>query len=328
MSNQLEPKAIFHLINGKLLQLESEIENRLDSHIDIISRIGEHIYQSKGKRIRPALVLLSAHLGDYRGDKDILYGMIMEFIHTASLIHDDIVDGAAIRRGMPSINFRWGNDLTVLLGDYIYINSIDIALRQDNLNILRLISSITKNMIEAELIQTTKRADITLSEEEYTEIIKGKTAYLFSGCSQIGGILADVSSQQEQALRAYGLNLGLAFQLIDDLLDYFATEEELGKPVGTDLKEGKVTLPLIYLLQKADKSLLKMMKRDLQGKEPYPLFWKDIVQLMRDYGIEAAIQQKALHYATIAKHSLTPFDKSPARQAMEGLADFVVYRDR
>jgi len=324
----LEPKAIFHLIDGKLLQLESEIEKRLDSHIDIISRIGEHIYLSKGKRIRPALLLLSARLGGYQGDEDILYGTIMEFIHTASLIHDDIVDEAAIRRGMPSINFRWGNDLTVLLGDYIYINSIDIALQQSNLKIIRILSSVTKNMIEAEIIQTTKRGDVTLSEEEYTEIIKGKTACLFSGCSQIGGVLADVSPQQEEALRAYGLNLGIAFQLIDDLLDYFASEEELGKPVGTDLKEEKVTLPLIYLLQKADKRLLKMIKGSLQGKESYTLFWKEIVQLMRDYEIKAAMQQKALHYATIAKHCLTSFDNTPARQAMERLADFVVYRDR
>ncbi len=324
----MEPKDIFHLIDGKLLRLESEIEKRLDSHIDIISRIGEHIYQSKGKRIRPALLLLSSRLSGYQGDKDILYGIIMEFIHTASLIHDDIVDGAATRRGLPSINFRWGNDLTVLLGDYIYINSIDIALQQSNLKILRLLSSVTKNMIEAEIVQTTKRGDITLSEEQYTEIIKGKTAYLFSGCSQIGGILARVSSEQEDALRAYGLNLGIAFQLIDDLLDYFSTEEKLGKPVGTDLKEEKVTLPLIYLLQKADKSLLKMIKRGLQGKESYTLFCREIVQLMRDYEIETATQQKALHYATIAKQSLAPFEESPARQAMERLADFVIYRNK
>lgn len=319
---------MFHLIDHKLLQLEREIERNLDSHIDIISQIGEHILQSKGKRIRPALLLLSAHLSGYQGDKDILFGMVMEFIHTASLIHDDIVDEAQMRRGLPSINFRWGNDLTVLLGDYIYINSIDLALRQSNLKILRLLSFVTKNMIESELIQTTKRGDITLSEEEYTEIIKGKTAYLFLGCSQIGGILADVPPQQEEALRIYGLNLGIAFQLIDDLLDYFATEEELGKPVGTDLKEGKVTLPLIYLLQKADKSLIKMVKKGLQGKESYPLFRREIVQLMRDYGIEADTKQKALQYATLAKHSLTPFDNSPAQQAMERLAEFVVYRDR
>ena len=324
----MEPKAIFHLIDGKLLQLEREIERSLDSHIDIISKIGEHIYQSKGKRIRPALLLLSARLSGYQGDNDILYGLVAEFIHTASLIHDDIVDGAQMRRGLPSINLRWGNDLTVLLGDYIYISSIDLALQQSNLKILRLLSSVTKKMIEAELIQTTKRGDITLSEEEYTEIIKGKTAYLFSGCSQIGGILADVPLQQEEALRSYGLNLGIAFQLIDDLLDYFATEEELGKPVGTDFKEGKVTLPLIYLLQKADKGLINMIKRGLQEEESYPIFWKEIVQLMRDYEIEAATKQKALHYATVAKHSLTPFNNSPARQAMERLAEFVVYRNR
>ncbi len=324
----MEPKAIFHLIDDKLIQLEREIERRLDSRLDIISRIGEHLLQSKGKRIRPVLLLLSARLSGYQGDKDILYGIVMEFLHTASLIHDDIVDGAQMRRGLPSINFRWGNDLTVLLGDYLYINSMDLALQQSNLKIVRLLSSVTKKMIEAELIQTTKRGDISLSEEEYTEIIKGKTAYLFSGCSQIGGILADVPSQQEEALRAYGLNLGIAFQLIDDLLDYFSTEKELGKPVGTDFKEGKVTLPLIYLLQKADKSLMKMIRSGLHEKEPYPLFRKEIAQLMRDYAIEAATKQKALHYATAAKHSLAPFDDSPARQAMEGLAEFVVYRKR
>jgi len=324
----LEPKAVFHLIDGKLIQLEREIKRKLDSRLDIISRIGEYILQSKGKRIRPVLLLLSARLSGYQGDKDILYGMVMEFIHTASLIHDDIVDEAQTRRGLPSINFRWGNDLTVLLGDYVYINSMDLALQQSNLKIVRLISSVTKKMIEAELIQTTKREDITLSEEEYTEIIKGKTAYLFSGCSQIGGILADVPTQQEEALRAYGLNLGIAFQLIDDLLDYFSTEKELGKPVGTDFKEGKLTLPLIYLLQKVDKGLIKMIKRGLYERESYPLFWKEIAQLMRDYGIEVATKQKALHYVTAAKQSLAPFDNSPARQAMEKLAEFVVYRKR
>ena len=186
---------------------------------------------------------MAARLSGYKGDRAVLYASVVEFIHTATLVHDDIIDGADLRRGRLAVHSRWGNDITVLLGDYLYIKSMAMALTQDSLEIIRLLCDVTLRMIEGELYQLTKTGDVDITEEEHFEIIRRKTAFLFGGCAQIGGMLGGVTPEQETALRDYGFNLGIAFQLVDDLLDYTADAAALGKPVGGDLREGKVTLP-------------------------------------------------------------------------------------
>src|SRR5438105_5011215 len=189
---------------------------------------------------------MAARLGGYDGDRAILYAAVVEFIHTATLVHDDIIDDADLRRGRLAVHSRWGNDITVLLGDYLYIKSMALALTHDTLDIVRLLCDVTLKMIEGELYQLTKNGDAGISEDEHFDIMRRKTAYLFAGCAQIGGVLGRVSHEHELALREYGFNLGIAFQLADDLLDYTGDVETVGKPIGSDLREGKVTLPLIH----------------------------------------------------------------------------------
>src|SRR4051812_39930852 len=192
---------------------------------------------------------MASRLGGYTGDRAVLFAAAIEFIHAATLVHDDIIDESELRRGRLAVHAQWGNDVTVLLGDYLYNKSMALALTHDTLDIVRVLCDVTLKMIEGELYQLTKNGDADISEDEHFEIIRRKTAYLFGGCAQIGGMLGKIPTEREQALREYGFNLGIAFQLVDDLLDYTGDAQAVGKPLGSDLREGKVTLPLIHLLK-------------------------------------------------------------------------------
>src|SRR5688500_1579974 len=211
--------------------------------------MGRYIQNSGGKRVRPAVLLMSARLTGYTGDRAVLYAAVVEFIHTATLVHDDIIDGADMRRGRLAAHSRWGNDITVLLGDFLYIKSMSLALTQDSLEIIRLLCDVTLRMIEGELYQLTKNGDAQITEDEHFDIIRRKTAYLFSGCAQIGGMLGNTTTDQVRARREYGCKPGIACQLMDDLLDFTGDTDALGKPVGGDLREGKLTLPVIRLMR-------------------------------------------------------------------------------
>ncbi len=213
---------IFEPIREDLEAVEQEFVRHIQSRVALIPEMGRYIQKSGGKRVRPAVLLMAARLGGYTGDRAVLYASVVEFIHTATLVHDDIIDGADLRRGRLAVHSRWGNDITVLLGDYLYIKSMAMALTQDSLEIIRLLCDVTLRMIEGELYQLTKTGDVDITEEEHFEIIRRKTAFLFGGCAQIGGMLGGVTPEQEAALRDYGFNLGVAFQLVDDLLDYTA----------------------------------------------------------------------------------------------------------
>ena len=192
----------------------------MQSQVELIPKIGKYIQTSGGKRIRPAVLLMAARLCGYTGDRAVLYAAVVEFIHTATLVHDDIIDDSELRRGRLAVHSRWGNDITVLLGDFLYIKSMSLALTQDTLDIVRLLCDVTLRMIEGELYQLTKNGDVDITEDEHFDIIRRKTAYLFAGCAQIGGMLGNATPEQQQALREYGFNLGMAFQLVDDLLDF------------------------------------------------------------------------------------------------------------
>src|SRR5207342_2457987 len=228
---------IFEPIRRDLELVDREFVRHVESQVDVIPQIGRYIQTSGGKRVRPAVLLMAARLGGYQGDRAVLYAAVVEFIHTATLVHDDIIDDSELRRCRLAVHSRWVNDITVLLGDYLYIKSMAMALTHDTLDLVRLLCDVTLRMIEGELYQLTKNGDPDITEEQHFDIIRRKTAYLFGGCAQIGGMLGKVDKAGEQALQEYGFNLGIAFQLIDDLLDFTGDASTLGKPIGGDLRE-------------------------------------------------------------------------------------------
>jgi len=321
-------REIVRLVEDDLVKVEELFQQQCRSDVGLVGEISRYIQEGGGKRIRPALLLLGSRLCGYRGERAILLASVVEFIHTATLVHDDIIDGADVRRGRLAVHSRWGNDITVLLGDYLYIKSMGMALTQDSLEIVRLLCDVTLRMIEGELYQLTKTGDVDITEDEHFEIIRRKTAYLFGGCAQIGGVLGKVGKDREQALREFGFNLGIAFQLVDDLLDYTADETALGKPVGGDLREGKVTLPIIYLLQRGGAEADRLIRTVVTDRAVSKDQWRDIVRLLREHGTPDLAYAKALEYATRAKAALEIFPSSRERDALMTLADYVLSRDR
>jgi octaprenyl-diphosphate synthase len=272
---------------------------------------------------------MAARLCGYTGDRAVLNAAVVEFIHTATLVHDDIIDGAETRRGRVTAHSRWGSDVTVLLGDYLYIRSMAMALTQDTLEVVRLLCDVTLRMIEGELYQLTKTGNADITEEEHLEIIRRKTAYLFSGCAEIGAALGGASPEQRTALRDYGFDLGIAFQIVDDVLDYVADEQALGKPIGGDLREGKVTLPVILLLQKTGPEVTEMVRKVVADGQIDPETWRTLKEMLRREGAIDAAFERAVVYASRAKqHMLGAFPSSPERDGLVALTDYVVSRDR
>jgi octaprenyl-diphosphate synthase len=320
---------IFEPIRADLEKVDEEFARHVQSRVQLIPQIGQYIRTSGGKRMRPAVLLMAARLSGYTGDRSILYAAVVEFIHTATLVHDDIIDDADLRRGRLAVHSRWGNDITVLLGDYLYIKSMALALTHDTLDIVRLLCDVTLKMIEGELFQLTKNGDADITEEEHFDIMRRKTAYLFGGCAQIGGLLGKVSKDQEQALREYGFNLGMAFQLVDDLLDYTGDEETVGKPLGSDLREGKVTLPLIHLQrQDKDGSGAQIIRDVITSRQVTETQWSDLKRNLRDHASIDYAYRKAVEFADHAKTHLYAFPSSPERDALLALPDYVLSRDR
>ena len=247
----LAAKRIFDLVRSELGMVEAEYERQANSNIQVINYLGEYLRASGGKRVRPALLILSNNSvgGNGKSENVIRLATVMEMLHTATLVHDDIIDNATVRRSRSSVNARFGNQTAVLMGDWLYMSAYETSLRERSLEILDILTKVTRKMTEGELIQLTVLGKIDLSEEEYFDILKRKTAYLFSACCEIGAILGGATDEQQRALRDYGMNLGIAFQLADDALDLTSKQDILGKAVGADLIEGKLTLPLILLLQ-------------------------------------------------------------------------------
>jgi len=320
---------IFEPVRDELARVEREFARHLESRVELIPQMGKYVQMSGGKRVRPAVLLLSAKLCGYTGDRGVLNAAVVEFIHTATLVHDDIIDGAETRRGKLSAHSRWGSDITVLLGDYLYIRSMAMALTQDTLEVVRLLCDCTLKMIEGELYQLTKTGDATITEEEHFEIIRRKTAFLFAGCAEIGGLLGDVTATQRAALRDYGFNLGIAFQIVDDVLDYMADERALGKPIGGDLREGKVTLPVILLLQRAGPDTQALIQRVVTDGVVTADEWRSIKdQLARHGAVEAAFERAVSHGERAKQLLADAFPPSTERDGLIALADYVLSRDR
>ena len=320
---------IFEPIRADLEKVDQEFARHVQSKVQLIPQIGQYIRTSGGKRIRPAVLLMASRLGGYQGDRSILYAAVVEFIHTATLVHDDIIDDSDLRRGRLAVHSRWGNDITVLLGDYLYIKSMALALTHDELEIIRLLCDVTLRMIEGELYQLTKNGDADITEDEHFDIMRRKTAYLFGGCAQIGGMLSKVPGDREQALREYGFNLGMAFQLVDDLLDFTGDAAAVGKPIGSDLREGKVTLPLIHLQQHANGGPGPQIIRDvIASRSVEPDQWRELLRALKEHASIDYAYRKAEDFAERAKKPLYAFPPSSERDALLALPDYVLSRDR
>lgn len=324
----LRPERFLELIAPKLELVEQELRKNFASPITTIEEVGHHILAGGGKRLRPALLLLSARMLGYDGPADVVYASVVEFIHTATLVHDDIIDEAALRRGRTSINYRWGNHLTVLVGDYLYTHAMKMALDEGRIEVLRLLSSITIGMIEGEILglERTNRSDLT--ESDYFDVVGRKTAALFGGSCRIPGYLVDLDDASARALYDYGYSLGVAFQLIDDLLDFTSSEEILGKPALADLKEGKLTLPLILALRRANERERRLIERVMVQKSFEEIDPEAILDLVHRYDGADQTRDIAREYSDRARASLSLFGPSTAREALEYACEFVLYRDR
>ena len=320
---------IFEPIRADLEKVDREFGRHVQSQVELIPKIGQYIQTSGGKRIRPAVLLMASRLGGYEGDRSILYAAVVEFIHTATLVHDDIIDDSHLRRGRLAVHSRWGNDITVLLGDYLYIKSMALALTHDELEIIRLLCDVTLRMIEGELYQLTKNGDADITEDEHFDIMRRKTAYLFGGCAQIGGLLGTVSNEHAQALREYGFNLGMAFQIVDDLLDFTGDAGAVGKPIGSDLREGKVTLPLIHLQQHSSGGAGRQIVRDIiSSRSVTEEQWHDLLRCLKEHASIDYAYRRAVDFAERSKKPLYAFPPGSERDALLALPDYVLSRDR
>jgi octaprenyl-diphosphate synthase len=316
------------LVEKDLNKLEFSIDKLISTKISFIKEIVNYIIKSGGKRVRPILVILSAKLCGYRGEKYIPFAAIIEFIHTATLLHDDVVDNARTRRGASTVNMVWGNEPSVLVGDFLYSKSFELMSKEGNPEILKIISQATTALSEGEILEIIKTANIDTTEKDYFEIIGNKTAILFSAACEIGAILGNVTTKQRDALKHFGYKLGIAFQLRDDILDYTSYDDILGKRVGTDLKEGKITLPFIHALKSASEkeklSVAKILKKRTISQKDFE--W--VSKLMEKYNGIGYASTATEKYLENAKKHLDHFPASQYKSALLSLADSMLKREK
>jgi octaprenyl-diphosphate synthase len=320
-------KPIVHCIEDDLQRVEQAINAHLESDVSFISDLARYVLSSGGKRIRPVLLILSARLCNYVGERIYDLSAVIEFIHTATLLHDDVLDNSHLRRGHPTVNSRWGNEISILLGDYLYSKAMSLSLADKDHLVMQTISDVTVEMAKGQIIETLKQRDLSIDEVDYYRIISLKTAALFAACCTIGAVLGGVSSQQRVLVTAFGRDLGMAFQIADDTLDFVAPEARLGKPVNNDLKEGKITLPIIAVMKHATAPEVQILTDYLQGKHAEEADFQKIVALLHKYGTLRSTMAKAQEYITRAKHHLHDFADSPALTTLLTLADYVISRD-
>jgi octaprenyl-diphosphate synthase len=317
---------LFGQLDDDLQRIEEEINENLRSSVPLIALVTRYIISSGGKRLRPLLMVLAARLLNYQGNDHYALSVVFEYLHAATLLHDDVVDNADLRRGRPSANTLWGNAAVVLVGDFLLATSFFLSVLSGNLKILRVLSETTTIMAEGEVLQLINSDNLEISEDDYVEVIKRKTAVLISAACQIGAILGNAVEDQEEAIRRFGLNLGIAFQLRDDYLDYAGTEEEFGKPVGKDLLEGKITLPLIHTLQSCNaedrRRLVDLITSDSIQEETLA----EVKKIIQQYNGLDYSDQLANHYIAEAKSALEVFPPSPTRESLLEISDYVVTR--
>ncbi len=326
---RVSARRIFSLIASELQQVEIEFERQARSNVQVIDYLGEYLRASGGKRVRPALTILSNYAVGGEGARynSIRMATVMEFLHTATLVHDDIIDHADTRRSRPTVNALYGNETAVLMGDWLYMSAFETSLAERSLPILDILTRVTRKMTEGELLQLTLLGKAEITEEQYLDVLKRKTAYLFSASCEIGGILGHGSDRQQTALRDYGLNLGTAFQLVDDLLDFTSSDEVLGKAVGADLLGGKVTLPLIYLIE-TEPDMAKSVREVLREGEYDEASKRDIFRALSQTGALERARSVADDFAQNARSALDCLPESPYTDSLRSLPNYVLDRDR
>ncbi|WP_439577065.1 polyprenyl synthetase family protein [Elioraea sp.] len=321
-------EALTELVREDLEACNRVIVARMQSPVDLIPRLAAHIVAAGGKRLRPMLTLAAARLCGYRGDRHVKLAACVEFIHTATLLHDDVVDESALRRGLASANAVFGNKASVLVGDFLFSRSFELMVEDGSLPVLAILSRASATIAEGEVLQLVTQNDTATTESRYLDVIRGKTAALFAAATRIGAVVAGRDTEDEAALDAFGLNLGLAFQLVDDVLDYDADQATLGKTVGDDFREGKVTLPVLLAFAAGDESERAFWRRTIEDQEQGPNDLSTAQGLMRRHGTLAETLHRAEAFGAAAKASLARLPDGAERRALMDVVDFAVARAR
>lgn len=308
--------------------IEAALSENLQPNLALVSKVADHILFSGGKRLRPLLMVLCARLCGYQGGYDHTFSIIFEYLHAATLLHDDLVDDATLRRGKPAAHTVWGSSTAVLVGDFLLARGLSIAAATGKPKIIEIMAGITENMSQGEIHQLQKKGRVDLTEAEYMEIIRCKTAVLFQGACRISALLAEAPETEEARLADYGYHLGMAFQMVDDLLDYSESTAAIGKGVGADLKEGKLTLPVIYALQQAETVDREKMERIIVDEHFSVEAFEALKEMLRQHGGIAYTENLALEHITLAKDALAVFEPSETRDILLDIADYAVSRKR
>jgi len=317
---------ILAAVKDDLDDIEKALTDNLNPYLALVSEVAGHILFSGGKRLRPLLMVLSARLCGYSGNYEKTFSTALEYLHAATLLHDDLVDEATLRRGNPVAHSKWGNSIAVLVGDYLLARALSISAGTGRLRIVQILAALTENMSQGEVHQLMRKGDINLTEDEYMEVIRRKTAMLFEAACRVSAIIADANEEQERALAEYGINLGIAFQMADDLFDYTLQTSEFGKEVGADLREGKLTLPVIYALKQARSSDRDLMIKIIRNRDFTEADFITLTGLLEKYGGLAYTQNTAGSYIDTAKKALTIFDPSPTKETMLDIAEYALAR--
>ena len=322
----MTPQEIYQLVAPDLIKVEEELQSYTRASIRPIAEIGKHVLMAGGKRIRPALLLLTAKMNGGVSPSMIRLAAVVELIHNATLVHDDIIDGADTRRGHPSVNAQWGNSMTVLAGDWLYMQSFNVALGERNLDILGTLIEITQQMVEGEMLQLTLLGKADAGYEQLLDVVKRKTGFLFSGCMKLPAIASGKDPGATKCFADIGMSLGMAFQLVDDMLDLTATQETLGKPVASDLKEGKMTVPVSIVMSDGGPTEISMVETVLSEREFRSVNSRDILTFVEKYDGLGKTRRIAEDYARAATDALGKFPPSPYRDAIIAIPDFILNR--
>ena len=324
-----KPATLDHLtalLKSDLDRVNALILERMQSPVALIPQLAGHIIAAGGKRLRPMLTLATARMCGYRGDRHVALAAAVEFIHTATLLHDDVVDASDLRRGLATANAVWGNKSSVLVGDFLFSRAFQLMVEDGSLKVLQILSNASATIAEGEVLQLVTSNDTETTEEAYLDVIQAKTAQLFAAACRIGAVLTERPRPEEEALETYGRNLGIAFQLVDDMLDYSAHQAELGKTVGDDFREGKITLPVVLAVRAAGESEHGFWRRTLEELDQREGDLDRAIELMNRHGTLRATLDRARQYGEVARRCLGLFRDGPERRALEEVVDFCLAR--
>ena len=315
------------LVGEDLKRVNEVIVRRMHSPVALIPQLAGHIVAAGGKRMRPMLTLAAARLcGVASGERHVNLAACVEFIHTATLLHDDVVDASDLRRGRATANAVWGNKSSVLVGDFLFSRAFQVMVEDGSLDVLRILSNASAVIAEGEVLQLTTANDTETTENAYLEVIRAKTATLFAAAARVGAIVAGRPRAEEEALESYGLNLGIAFQLVDDVIDYASTAEKMGKSVGDDFRDGKITLPVVLAFLRGDEEERQFWRRTLEALDQRPGDLERAVEFMNRHGSLRDTVERARHYGAVARDALGIFPEHPVKRALAELVEFAIHR--